>query len=150
MTGAAMDFANTGTGLSNGQLAGTSYISSDMVSDYNLALSGMVNYLPYGSAQQYLEEQAQSELDQMDDAIDAFTLAFTELPNNTGVFFTRGGKIEFDPDDSTEDPITFESNLIEITEALASYLNEGVNWKMWIMKKDKIWWTHLEKPYLLN
>ena len=86
----------------------------------------------------------------VNDAIDAFTLAFTELPNNTGVFLTRGGKIEFDPDDSTEDPITFESNLIEITEALASYLNEGVNWKMWIMKKDKIWWTHLENPYLLN
>ena len=74
-----MDFANTGTGLSNGQLAGTSYISSDMVSDYNLALSGMVNYLPYGSAQQYLEEQAQSELDQMDDAIDAFTAVVVDM-----------------------------------------------------------------------
>ena len=79
MTGAAMDFANTGTGLSNGQLAGTSYISSDMVSNYNLALSGMVNYLPYGSAQQYLEEQAQSELDQMDDAIDAFTAVVVDM-----------------------------------------------------------------------
>ena len=79
MTGAAMDFANTGTGLSNGQLAGTSYISSDMVSNYNLALSGMVNYLPYGSAQQYLEEQAQSELDQMDDAIDAFTSVVVDM-----------------------------------------------------------------------
>ena len=74
-----MDFANTGTGLSNGQLAGTSYISSDMVSNYNLALSGMVNYLPYGSAQQYLEEQAQSELDQMDDAIDAFTSVVVDM-----------------------------------------------------------------------
>ena len=79
MTGAAMDFANTGTGLSNGQLAGTSYISSDMVSNYNLALSGMVNYLPYGSAQQYLEDQAQSELDQMDDAIDAFTSVVVDM-----------------------------------------------------------------------
>jgi hypothetical protein len=86
----------------------------------------------------------------VNEAIDAFTLSFTELPTNTGVFFTRGGKIEFDQDDSIEDPITFESNLIEITEPLASYLNEGVDWKMWIMKKDKIWWTHLEKPYLLN
>ena len=86
----------------------------------------------------------------VNEAIDAFTLSFTELPNNTGVFFTRGGKIEFDQDDSIEDPITFESNLIEITEPLASYLNEGVDWKMWIMKRDKIWWTHLAKPYLLN
>lgn len=79
MSGAAMDFANTGTGLSNGQLAGTSHISSDMVSNYNLALSGMVNYLPYGSAQQYLEEQAQSELDQMDDAIDVFTAVVVDM-----------------------------------------------------------------------
>ena len=86
----------------------------------------------------------------VNEAIDAFTLSFTELPSNTGVFFTRGGKIEFDPDDTTEDPITFESNLIEMTEPLTSYLNEGIDWKMWIMKRDKIWWTHLAKPYLLN
>jgi len=86
----------------------------------------------------------------VNDAIDAFTLSFTELPNDTGVFFTRGGTIEFEQDDLTTNPITFESNLIEITESLTSYLNEGADWKMWIMKKDKLWWSHLTKPYLLN
>jgi hypothetical protein len=86
----------------------------------------------------------------VNEAIDAFTLAFTELPPETGVFFTRGGEIEFEAEDPEVAPISFDSNLIEITESLGAYLNEGVDWKMWIMKREKIWWTHVEKPYLLN
>jgi len=86
----------------------------------------------------------------VNDAVDAFTISFTELPTDTGAFFTRGDTIEFEQDDSLTNPITFESNLIEITESLASYLNEGADWKMWIMKRDKLWWSHIAKPYLLN
>ena len=61
MTGAATHYAHSGTGISSGQMAGTAYISSAQVSAYNAALSGMTSYLPYGSAQTYLEEQAQAE-----------------------------------------------------------------------------------------
>jgi hypothetical protein len=79
MAGAAMGFAHTGTGISDGQLAGTAYISSEQVTAYSNALTGMVNYLPYGSAEDYLNEQAQSELDAMNDAIDDFTVVVVDM-----------------------------------------------------------------------
>lgn len=79
MTGAAMGYAHTGTGISDGQLAGTAYISSDQVLAYNAALSGMVSYMPYGSAEQYLEEQAEAELQLMEDAIDVFTTVVVDM-----------------------------------------------------------------------
>lgn len=79
MTGAAMGFAHTGTGISDGQLAGTAYISSEQVTAYSNALTGMVSYLPYGSAEDYLNEQAQSELDAMNDAIDDFTTVVVDM-----------------------------------------------------------------------
>ena len=79
MTGAAMGYSHTGTGISDGQLAGTAYISSDQVLEYNAALSGMVSYMPYGSAEQYLEEQAEAELQLMEDAIDVFTTVVIDM-----------------------------------------------------------------------
>jgi hypothetical protein len=79
MTGAAIGFAHTGTGISDGQLAGTAYISSEQVTAYSNALTGMVSYLPYGSAEDYLNEQAQSELDAMNDAIDDFTTVVVDM-----------------------------------------------------------------------
>ena len=73
ITGAAMGYAHTGTGLSSGQLSGTAYISEEQVTAYGNALNGMVNYLPYGSAQDYLDEQAQDQLAELESAIDSFT-----------------------------------------------------------------------------
>ena len=79
MTGAAMGYAHSGTGISDGQLAGTAYISTQQVEAYNQALSGMVTYLPYGSAQDYLEEQAAAELALMEAAIDDFTTVVVDM-----------------------------------------------------------------------
>jgi|TARA_B110000093_G_scaffold127278_1_gene136212 hypothetical protein len=73
ITGAAMGYAHTGTGLSSGQLSGTAYISEEQVTAYGNALNGMVAYLPYGSAQDYLDEQAQDQLAALENAIDSFT-----------------------------------------------------------------------------
>ena len=79
MTGAAFGYAHSGTGLSDGQLAGTAYITAEQVNAYNQALSGMVTYLPYGSAQDYLEEQAAAELDLMETAIEGFTAVVVDM-----------------------------------------------------------------------
>ena len=79
MTGAAMGYAHTGTGLSDGQLAGTAYITTEQVNAYNQALSGMITYLPYGSAQDYLEERAAAELALMEAAIDNFTTVVVDM-----------------------------------------------------------------------
>jgi hypothetical protein len=79
MAGAAMGYAYSGTGLSDGQLAGTAYITTEQVNAYNQALSGMITYLPYGSAQDYLEEQAMAELDLMETAIEGFTAVVVDM-----------------------------------------------------------------------
>ena len=86
----------------------------------------------------------------VNEAVDAFTTSFVELPIDTGVYFTRGDKISFQPQWDGGEPVEFEGNLIEITENLASYLNEGMEWKVWILKRDKLWWSILDKPYLIN
>ena len=46
---------------------------------YNAALSGMKNYQPYGSAKDYLEEEAAAELKLMDAAVKAFTDVVVEM-----------------------------------------------------------------------
>ena len=79
MSGAAQGYAYTGAGISNGTLAGTSHISAAQVTAYNEALTGMTTYLPYGSAQQYLEDQAATELDAMNDAIGEFTAVVVDM-----------------------------------------------------------------------
>ena len=86
----------------------------------------------------------------VNEAVDAFTTSFVELPIDTGVYFTRGDKISFQPQWEDAEAIEFEGNLIEITENRASYLNEGMEWKVWILKRDKLWWSILDKPYLIN
>ena len=77
--GGSIYASQTGMGISSGQLSGNYYISDEQVTAYNSALSGMVNYLPYGSAEDYLNEQAQSELDAMEDAIGDFTAVVVDM-----------------------------------------------------------------------
>jgi hypothetical protein len=72
LTGAAMGYAHTGTGLSDGTLSSTAHISQAQVDAYNSALSNMSNYQPYGApVKEVLESMAMDSLDQMDTAIDS-------------------------------------------------------------------------------
>lgn len=73
LTGAAMSYASTGTGLSDGTMSGTAHISTTQLDAYNNALAGMSTYLPYGSVKVELENLASQELELMDEAITAFT-----------------------------------------------------------------------------
>lgn len=73
LAGAAQGYAYTGSGISDGSLAGTAHISTSQVEAYNAALSGMQSYQPYGSAVDYLEDQAAAELELMGEALDVFT-----------------------------------------------------------------------------
>ena len=79
LTGAAMTYASTGTGLSNGTLSGSAHISTEQLDAYNNALSSMSGFLPYGSVQLELESLASQELELMDDAISAFTGVVIEM-----------------------------------------------------------------------
>ena len=71
LTGAAMSYAHTGTGLSDGTLSSTAHISQAQVDAYNSALSNRSNYQPYGApVKEVLENMAMDSLEQMDTAID--------------------------------------------------------------------------------
>ena len=79
MTGAAMTYASTGTGLSDGTMSGTAHISTEQLDAYNSALMGMSNYLPYGSVKVELENLASQELELMDQAVDTFTEVVVDM-----------------------------------------------------------------------
>lgn len=79
LTGAAMEYSYTGTGLSDGTLSSSAHISTEQLDAYNNALTGMSTYLPYGSVQDVLNERAAQELDLMDAAIDTFTEVVVDM-----------------------------------------------------------------------
>ena len=79
IAGAAQSYAHTGAGISDGSLAGTAHISSSQVQAYNQALSGMQSYRAYGSAVNYLEDQAAAELELVDKALDVFTEVVVDM-----------------------------------------------------------------------
>lgn len=80
LTGAALDYAHTGGGLSDGTLSSTAHISAEQVNAYNSALSNMSNYQPYGvHVSEILTDMATDSLDQMDTAIDTLMEVVVEM-----------------------------------------------------------------------
>ena len=77
--GGSINAAQTGMGISSGQLSGNYYISEEQVANYNEALTGMVTYMPYGSAEDYANQQAENEIEQMEASIADFTAVVVDL-----------------------------------------------------------------------
>ena len=80
LTGAAMDYAHTGGGLSNGTLSSTAHITSAQVDAYNSALSNMSTYQPYGApVKELLENMAMDSLAEMETHIQTFTEVVVDM-----------------------------------------------------------------------
>lgn len=80
LVGAATEYAYTGSGLSDGTLSSTAYISTEQLDAYNNALASFaVNYQPYGDVQTVLETHANTELEMMDEAIGVFTEVVVDM-----------------------------------------------------------------------
>ena len=77
--GGSINASQTGMGISSGQLSGNYYISEEQVANYNAALTGMVTYMPYGSAEDYANQQAENEIEQMEASIADFTAVVVDL-----------------------------------------------------------------------
>lgn len=127
MTGAAMGYANTGTGISDGQLAGTAYITTEQVNAYNQALSGMVNYLPYGSAQDYLEEQAEAELELMEAAIEDFTAVVVDMLAVQEVAELSAEASTPDEEAAVQEYVTTNTDALTIDQADADIYNSSLD-----------------------
>ena len=127
MTGAAMGYAHSGTGLSDGQLAGTAYITAEQVNAYNQALSGMVSYLPYGSAQDYLEEQAAAELDLMEAAIDDFTTVVVDMLAVQEVAELAAEAATPDEEAAVQEYVTSNTDALTIDQSDADTYNQSLD-----------------------
>ena len=127
MTGAAMGYAHTGTGISDGQLAGTAYITTEQVNAYNQALSGMITYLPYGSAQDYLEEQAAAELALMEAAIDDFTTVVVNMLAVQGVAQLAAEADTPDEEAAVQEYVTSNTDALTIDQSDADAYNQSLD-----------------------
>ena len=127
MTGAAMGYAHTGTGLSDGQLAGTAYITTEQVNAYNQALSGMITYLPYGSAQDYLEEQAAAELALMEAAIDDFTTVVVNMLAVQEVAELAAEASTPDEEAAVQEYVTNNTDALTIDQSDADMYNQSLD-----------------------
>ena len=127
MTGAAMAYSNTGTGISEGQLAGTAYITTEQVNAYNQALSGMVNYLPYGSAQEYLEDQADAELELMEAAIDDFTAVVVDMLAVQEVAELASEAATPDEEAAVQEYVTNNTDALTIDQSDADTYNQSLD-----------------------
>ena len=127
MTGAAMGYAHSGTGLSDGQLAGTAYITAEQVNAYNQALSGMVTYLPYGSAQDYLEEQAAAELDLMETAIEGFTAVVVDMLAVQEVAELAAEASTPDEEAAVQEYVTSNTDALTIDQSDADTYNQSLD-----------------------
>ena len=125
ITGAALGYAHTGTGLSSGQLSGTAYISEEQVTAYGNALNGMVAYLPYGSAQDYLDEQAQDQLAELENAIDEFTDVVVDLLSVVEV--NEMAKAADNPDDQAAVQEYVAANDMSISQEDADAYNQSLD-----------------------
>jgi len=123
--GGAHQAAQTGMGISSGQLSGNYYISDEQVSAYNYALTGMVNYMPYGSAEDYLNEQAQSELDAMEDAIEDFTAVVVDMLEVQEV--AERAEAAETPDDQAEVQEYIAQNDMSVSQEDADTYNQSLD-----------------------
>jgi len=123
--GGSIHASQTGMGISSGQLSGNYYISNEQISAYNSALTGMVNYMPYGSAEDYLNEQAQSQLDAMEDAIGDFTAVVVDMLEVQEV--AERAETAETPDDQAEVQEYIAQNDMSVSQEDADTYNQSLD-----------------------
>lgn len=123
--GGSIKAAQTGMGISSGQLSGNYYISNEQVANYNAALTGMVNYMPYGSAEDYANQQAQNEIEQMEAAIEDFTTVVVDMLSVQEV--AERAEAAETPDDQAEVQDYVAQNDLSVSQDDADTYNQSLD-----------------------
>ena len=123
--GGSINAAQTGMGISSGQLSGNYYISDEQVANYNAALTGMVNYMPYGSAEDYANQQAQNEIEQMEAAIEDFTTVVVDMLSVQEV--AERAEAAETPDDQAEVQDYVAQNDLSVSQDDADTYNQSLD-----------------------
>lgn len=126
ISGSAMEWAHTGTGISDGNLHFSAQISVDELDAYNAALAGMSTFLPYGSVQTQLEEMAQQELNLLDEAVDVFTDVVIDL--STTIQVSELSEQASTPDEQAEvqEFVVQNQEALMVTEEDISTYNQSI------------------------
>ena len=127
LTGAAMGYSYTGTGLSDGTLSSTAHISTEQLDAYNNALTGMSTYLPYGSVQDVLNEKAAQELDLMDAAIDTFTEVVVDMVQVVQVAEMAEEASSPDEEAAVQDFVTANTEVLTIDQQEVDTYNQSLD-----------------------
>ena len=123
--GGSINAAQTGMGISSGQLSGNYYISDEQVANYNAALTGMVNYMPYGSAEDYVNQQAENEIEQMEAAIEDFTTVVVDMLSVQEV--AERAEAAETPDDQAEVQDYVAQNDLSVSQDDADTYNQSLD-----------------------
>ena len=123
--GGSINAAQTGMGISSGQLSGNYYISEEQVANYNAALTGMVNYMPYGSAEDYANQQAENEIEQMEAAIEDFTTVVVDMLSVQEV--AERAEAAETPDDQAEVQDYVAQNDMSVSQDDADTYNQSLD-----------------------
>jgi hypothetical protein len=123
--GGSIHASQTGMGISSGQLSGNYYISDEQVANYNAALTGMVNYMPYGSAEDYANQQAQNEIEQMEAAIEDFTTVVVDMLSVQEV--AERAEAAETPDDQAEVQDYVAQNDMSVSQDDADTYNQSLD-----------------------
>ena len=123
--GGSIHASQTGMGISSGQLSGNYYISDEQVANYNAALTGMVNYMPYGSAEDYANQQAQNEIEQMEAAVEDFTTVVVDMLSVQEV--AERAEAAETPDDQAEVQDYVAQNDMSVSQEDADQYNSSLD-----------------------
>ena len=94
---------------------------------YNDSLTGMVNFLPYGSAQTYLEDQANAEIQAMNDAIGEFTNVVIDMLAVQEVSELSAAASTPDEQAAVQEYVTNNTDALTIDQAGADTYNQSLD-----------------------
>lgn len=127
MTGAVMEYAYTGSGLTDGTMSDGAYISTEQLDAYNDALTAMASYQAYGSVQDVLEEQAAAELVLMNNAVDTFTEVVVDMVAVTQVLEDVESASNPTEQAEVQEFVTNNTEALQITQADVDTYNQSVD-----------------------
>lgn len=127
MTGAVMEYAYTGSGLTDGTMSDGAYISTEQLDAYNDALTAMASYQAYGSVQDVLEEQAAAELVLMNNAVDTFTEVVVDMVAVTQVLEDAESASNPTEQAEVQEFVTNNTEALQITQADVDTYNQSVD-----------------------
>ena len=127
LVGAAQEYSYHGHSMSDGTLSGSAHITTEQLQAYNMALSGMSTYLPYGSVQDVLNERATQELELMDNAIDTFTEVVVEMVQVVEVAEMAETAATPDEEAEVQEFVAANQEVLTITQEEVTEYNQSID-----------------------